>query len=73
MGVLTFEGLVENGQIQLPGGTVLPDKTRVYVVVPDAAPQSAHLWSPRLANPEQVADFRMQVTVPSQSDPDAHL
>ncbi|MPZ16382.1 MAG: hypothetical protein GEV06_00495 [Luteitalea sp.] len=66
MSILTFEGLVENGQIRLPGGTVLPDKTRVYVVVPDGAPQGFRLWSPRLANLEQAGEFRMQMTAPPQ-------
>jgi hypothetical protein len=52
---------------------VLPDKTKVYVVVPDAALQPSHLWSPRLADPEQAAEFRMQVTALPQGDPDAQL
>lgn len=71
MSVLTLEGVVENGQIRLLDGAVLPDKTKVYVVVPDPAPRNPRLWSPRLAEPEQAADFRMQVTEPSQGDPDA--
>jgi tetratricopeptide (TPR) repeat protein len=73
MSVLTLEGLVENGRIRLVDGTVLPDKTKVYVVVPDAALQPSHLWSPRLADPEQAAEFRMQVTALPQGDPDAQL
>jgi len=73
MSVLTLEGLVENGRIRLLDGPVLPDETRVYVVVPDAAPQTPRLWSPRLAEPEQAADFRMHVTEPPQGDPDAQV
>lgn len=71
MSVQTFEGLVENGRIRLLEDAVLPDKTRVYVVVPGAEPRAARLWSPRLADPAQASDFRMQVTTPG--DPDAEL
>ncbi len=42
MSVLTFEGIVENGQIRLKTGFHLPDKTKVYVVVPDAAKNRSH-------------------------------
>jgi len=62
MAVSTLEGIVENGCIRLRGNVMLPDNTRVYVVVPDfeAVPQ-AHVYSPRLAHPEQAADFAKQV------------
>jgi hypothetical protein len=73
MSVRTFEGLVEDGQIRLLDDAQLPDKTKVYVVVPDTGSRVSRLWSPRLADPEQAADFRMEVTEPSQSDPDAQL
>ncbi|MCG3159629.1 MAG: hypothetical protein JMDDDDMK_00643 [Acidobacteria bacterium] len=35
MSLATFEGVVEQGQIKLKNGTALPDKIKVYVVVPD--------------------------------------
>jgi hypothetical protein len=62
MAVSTLEGIVENGRIRLRDNVMLPDNTRVYVVVPDfeAVPQ-AHVYSPRLAHPEQSADFAKQV------------
>jgi hypothetical protein len=62
MAAATFEGIVENGRIRLRGDVTLPDHTRVYVVIPDFenAPQ-AHVRSPRLARPEQAADFAKQV------------
>jgi len=35
MKTMTFEGIVENGQIKLPETVHLPDHTKVLVVVPD--------------------------------------
>jgi hypothetical protein len=62
MAVLTFEGIVENGQIRLHDQVTLPEHTKVYVVIPDVeiAPQ-AHVYSPRLAHPEQTADVAKQI------------
>ena len=62
MSVVCYECVVENGRVQLPAGVVLPDKTRVYVVVPGASPKPiAHIASPHLAHPEQAADFVLEV------------
>jgi len=62
MAILTVEGVVENGQIRLRGNVVLPEHTKVYVVIPDVetAPP-AHVYSPRLVYPEQAPDFAKQV------------
>jgi len=62
MPVSTFEGIVENGQIRLRENVTLPEKTRVYVVIPalEAVPK-AHIYSPRLVHPEQVGDFAKQI------------
>ena len=73
MSVLTFEGVVENGQIRLLDGALLPDRTKVYVVVLDAPPRFPCLRSPRLAEPKLAADFRMDSTEPAQPDPDSKL
>lgn len=63
MSIITLEGIVQKGQIRLKSDFQLPDKTRVYVVVPNMkAEKFAHIFSPRLANPEQSIDFKMQVT-----------
>lgn len=35
MSIVTFQGVVENGQIRLSGNVSLPERTTVYVVVPD--------------------------------------
>lgn len=71
MAILTLEGIVEQGRIRLPDNVTLPERTKVYVLVPDAGttPQ-AHVPSPRLAHPEQAADFAKQIV---EVLPDARL
>lgn len=63
MSVATIEGIIENGQVRLPPGTQLPERAKVFVVIPgDAQPVSkAAIYSPRLARPEQAADFTKRV------------
>ena len=70
MGVATFEGIVENGQIRLPAAVRLPERTKVYVVIPDVEVQPvAYIGSPRLVHPEQAADFQKEVIEePSDAD-----
>lgn len=69
MGVRTFEGIVEQGQIRLPASVRLPEKAKVYVVIPDVEVQTvAYIGSPRLVHPEQAADFIKQVI---EEPPDA--
>jgi hypothetical protein len=66
MKVTAFEGVVEHGAIRLPAGVSLPDKTKVYIVVPDVEMQTvAYISSPRLAHSEQIADFKKEVVVES--------
>ena len=63
MSVTTFEGIVDQGQIKLKNGVRLPDNIKVYIVVPDLQPvPQPKIHSPRLAHPEQAADFKMEVT-----------
>ena len=58
----TYEGVVENGHVTLPPNADIPDKTRVYVLVPDLGMQKTlHIPSPRLVHPEQAKDFELQV------------
>jgi hypothetical protein len=60
--VATFEGIVENGQIRLPENVRLPERTKVFVVIPNLAQPSANrLMSPRLVHSEQAQDFQMTV------------
>jgi hypothetical protein len=62
MGVVTYEGIVEDGQIKLTSDVHLPEQTKVYIIVPDIkVEQRAHLHSPRLAHREQVNDFVMEI------------
>lgn len=62
MQVTAFEGVVENGQIRLTTKVRLPEKTRVYVVVPDVEVKKVvHVFSPRLAHPAQAADFVKEI------------
>ncbi len=63
MKVETYEAVVENGQIKLADIVRLPEHTKVYVVVPGAVePNGFHVSSPRLAQPEQAADFVKVIT-----------
>jgi hypothetical protein len=58
----TFEGTVENGLVRLSGDIRLPERVKVYVVVPDVAGGAApSIRSPRLARPEQATDFVKEV------------
>ncbi len=62
MSVITLEGVTENGRIRLKSNIHLPDNITVFVIVPDVdAREVAHIYSPRLKHPEQVADFKMEV------------
>lgn len=63
MSVSTFEGIVENGRIRLRDNVTLPEKARVYVIIPDleSAPPKARVYSPRLVHPEQANDFTKEV------------
>lgn len=71
MNVATFEGVVDHGQIKLNNGVLLPDRVKVYVVVPDfQISHQSQIRSPRLAHPEQAEDFKMEVT---EVMPDAKL
>jgi predicted DNA-binding antitoxin AbrB/MazE fold protein len=62
MSVTTLEAIVEDGQIKLLHPLRLPEKTRVYVVVPGLeAPAKIVIRSPRLAHPEQAAHFVKEI------------
>lgn len=63
MSMTTFEATVAQGQIKLKNGIRLPDNIKVYVIVPDLQISSRpKLFSPRLAHPEQIQDFVLEVT-----------
>jgi hypothetical protein len=62
MGVLTFEGTIENGQIRLPANVRLPERAKVYIVIPDinVLPR-AYIGSPRLLHLDQATDFNKAI------------
>ena len=67
MAFVTYEGIVENGQIQLPEDAFLPENAKVYVMVPEVIvemekpPLVVHLRSPRLKDPAMAALFELEV------------
>ncbi|MFO0889636.1 MAG: hypothetical protein U0790_10915 [Isosphaeraceae bacterium] len=63
MKVATYEGTVENGQIRLSESVRLPERAKVFVVVPGVEEAIRfHMASPRLVRPELAADFVKEVT-----------
>jgi hypothetical protein len=65
MKITTYEGFVENGCVHVPDGVMLPEKAKVYVIVPETyevgIPREVHVRSPRLVHPEQARDFVKEV------------
>jgi hypothetical protein len=63
MSVATYEAVVENGQVKLPAGLVLPESQTVYIIVPETGgPRVAKMPGFRLSNPEHAKMFELQVT-----------
>ena len=59
----TYEGVVENGHVTLPPNAEIPDKTLVYVLVPEpASKRTFYIASPRLVHREQAKDFELEVS-----------
>ncbi len=58
----TYEGVVENGHVTLPLDADIPEKTRVYVLVPDAKTRKTfNIPGARLVHPEQAKEFEKLV------------
>lgn len=63
MKVATYEATVENGHIKLSEPVKLPERARVFVVVPGIEePPRFHMASPRLVRPKLAADFAKEVS-----------
>lgn len=62
MSVMTYEGVVENGQVKLTGNVRLPEHAKVYIVVPEDGTRTVHFMSPKLVNPADAAQFKKKVT-----------
>jgi hypothetical protein len=62
MKVITYEAVVEGGEVKLPRTVKLPEHAKVYVVVPgiEDRPPSM-IRTPHLLRPEQAADFAMEI------------
>ncbi|MBI4751493.1 MAG: hypothetical protein HY774_23685 [Acidobacteria bacterium] len=66
MSVVTIEGSIQDGKIELLEKVDLPDQTRVYVVVPDFSVREvkqrfARIASPRLKDQSFIQDFVIEV------------
>jgi hypothetical protein len=62
MEVTTFQGVVENGKIELGESVKLPEKTIVYVVVPNSANNRIpRIMSPRLIDKSKLVDFEREI------------
>ena len=60
--IRTYEAVYVDGGIRLPADVRLPERTKVYVVVPDDVVQPTYrIGSPHLVHPEQAADFIKEV------------
>jgi hypothetical protein len=71
MTITAYEGIVEKGKVRLKAGIRLPDRTKVYVIVPEVqAEKKARMMTPRLVHPEQASDFKMTI---SEETSDASL
>ena len=58
----TYEGTIINGQVRFSENVKLPERSRVLVIVPEEGqPLMGHVYTPRLAQPEKVKDFAMEV------------
>ncbi len=64
MTVATYEGYIdESGQVRLLEPVQLPIRARVFVVVPQfderLSDTARHIYTPRLVNPKDAADFQL--------------
>ena len=63
MKVTTDEATVENGQTKLSESVSLPEREVICLLLPGLeTTRKYHMRSPRLAHPEQAADFIKVVT-----------
>ncbi len=62
MQVTTIQGIVKNGQFQLPENVKLPEMAKVYIVIPPTE-SVKKIMSPRLVNKADSKDFEKIVEV----------
>ena len=57
-----MQGIVENGQIHLEGDVRLPERTKVWVVIPGMELEGvSQALTPHLADRRQAIDFQLEV------------
>ncbi len=62
MQVITIQGVIENGQIKLTETIEIPEKTVVYVVVPNIEPKrNPRIMSPHLVDKDRMNDFEREI------------
>ena len=62
MQVTTIQGVIENGQVKLSEAIQIPEKSIVYVVVPDVQPSRVvRVMSPRAVRPEKLEDLEREM------------
>ncbi|MBK7995291.1 MAG: DUF104 domain-containing protein [Blastocatellia bacterium] len=62
MKVTTYEAIIENGQIKLLTPVELPEKAKVYVIIPEEKIlDTVYIRSPRLVDKSKLADFRKEM------------
>ena len=64
MAVTTYEGIVEKGRIRLESSVRLPEKARVFVIVPEiqVEEETIRVLTPRLVHRQQASEFKMRVS-----------
>jgi len=65
MSITTYEGVVEKGKIRLKSDVKLPEKVKVYVIVPEVQTpekKTARIHTPRLSYRKQAGEFKMKVS-----------
>ncbi|MFY9226532.1 MAG: antitoxin AF2212-like protein [Blastocatellia bacterium] len=62
MKLATYEAVVENGQIKLLENIELPEKAKVYVIIPEEKVlETVYIRSPRLVDKSKLADFHKEM------------
>ena len=62
MKVATYEAIIENGQIKLLANIELPEKAKVYVIIPEEKIlETVYTRSPRLVDKSKIVDFRKEM------------
>ncbi len=60
MQLTAIEGIVRNGQIQLPEDTKLPESAKVYIVITPVE-KVKRVMSPRLVDKSKLKDFEREI------------